>query len=347
MIFGVFHYERILPEIELEYFTTADEIFDSVIKNTDENKNNLINEVISSDYTERASDMIRKINNLKFNNSKLGNYIHNKESLLSFFKSFQMTKDLFEIFNFNLMSIANVHCVFDCIIFDFDNIALADALYGGYIAPGYTFKFNDYFYGTTYSNKYNEYVDSFASSVSLYNLLRSNSELISLEVKKKKYRNTVNELDRTKVNKYILKFLSDSGISSGDSKRYKYCHSIFDYINSSMISQKNCMSNYEIGVMFEDYVKRIYLSLAFKVLSTPESGDFGIDLVAEDSRDKIGIQCKNYSGNVGVDAVMQCFSGAKYYGCNRALLICTTEFTESAIEMARKIGVELKTIEIS
>lgn len=95
------------------------------------------------------------------------------------------------------------------------------------------------------------------------------------------------------------------------------------------------------GLSFERAVIAQYRQLGYVITETASTGDFGIDLIAQSNIDKIGIQCKHYTGNVGVEAVMQAHSGGHYYGCSRYIVFSTGGFTEAASEMAKKLGVEL------
>ena len=53
------------------------------------------------------------------------------------------------------------------------------------------------------------------------------------------------------------------------------------------------------------------------------------------------IQCKNYTGAVGNTAVQEAYAGAEYYGCDIPVVVCPTDFTIPARELAESTGVEL------
>jgi len=78
-----------------------------------------------------------------------------------------------------------------------------------------------------------------------------------------------------------------------------------------------------------------------KVEVTRSSGDQGIDVIAWKDNLKYGIQCKHYQGSVSNKAVQEAFSGAKFYDCDIAVVMTNSTFTESAKELAHKIGVKL------
>ncbi|MBD9463925.1 restriction endonuclease [Pseudomonas sp. Pdm06] len=95
------------------------------------------------------------------------------------------------------------------------------------------------------------------------------------------------------------------------------------------------------GLSLEKAVLELYQIIGYTVSETSVSGDFGIDILAQSNTEKIGIQCKNYAGNVGVDSVMQAHSGGHYYGCSRFVVYSSNGFTSAAHEMAKKLNVEL------
>lgn len=78
------------------------------------------------------------------------------------------------------------------------------------------------------------------------------------------------------------------------------------------------------------------------VTVTPGSGDQGIDILANKAGEKYGIQCKYYEGSVGNKAVQEAFAGSKFYDCDQAMVITNSTFTRSAVELAQKLGVILK-----
>lgn len=78
-----------------------------------------------------------------------------------------------------------------------------------------------------------------------------------------------------------------------------------------------------------------------KVIVTKGSHDQGIDVIAHSKGKKYGIQCKYYSSPVGNRAVQEAFAGAKYYDCDIAVVMTNNTFTNSAKELANKIGVHL------
>lgn len=74
---------------------------------------------------------------------------------------------------------------------------------------------------------------------------------------------------------------------------------------------------------------------------TSGSGDFGVDVIAEKNGIRYGIQCKRYEGNVGWHAVEEALAGARYYQCDKSVVMTNSTFTRQAREGAAKVGVLL------
>ena len=69
---------------------------------------------------------------------------------------------------------------------------------------------------------------------------------------------------------------------------------------------------------------------------TRGSGDQGIDILAEKSGIRYGIQCKCYSNNIGNSAVQQAFAGKTFYHCHIAAVLTNRYFTRSAKQLAEQ-----------
>ncbi|WP_439510678.1 restriction endonuclease [Marinimicrobium koreense] len=104
------------------------------------------------------------------------------------------------------------------------------------------------------------------------------------------------------------------------------------------------VSTVESGILYEKHVEDLYKRLGYSVETTAVTGDYGIDLIVLEGKGRVGIQCKNYSSNVGVEGVMQAHSGSAYYNCDHVAVVAPSGFTTNAILMAEKLGVELRII---
>lgn len=74
---------------------------------------------------------------------------------------------------------------------------------------------------------------------------------------------------------------------------------------------------------------------------TKGSGDFGVDIVAQNDEGKVAVQCKYYSGKVGLEAVQQVVAGMAVYDCDSAMVVTNSTFTPAAKQLAEINGVQL------
>jgi hypothetical protein len=95
------------------------------------------------------------------------------------------------------------------------------------------------------------------------------------------------------------------------------------------------------GTAFEKHVAETYRRLGYRVRVTKQSGDAGVDVIADKGTERLAIQTKQYSGSVGNDSVQQAFTGKTIYDCTGAVVVCTTTFTSAAKAAARATNVEL------
>ena len=96
------------------------------------------------------------------------------------------------------------------------------------------------------------------------------------------------------------------------------------------------------GFEFEEYMAQVLKDNGFRhVEVTVECGDQGVDILAVRGGKTYAIQCKNYVGAVGNTAVQEAYAGAEYYGCDIPVVVCPTDFTIPARELAESTGVEL------
>lgn len=96
------------------------------------------------------------------------------------------------------------------------------------------------------------------------------------------------------------------------------------------------------GIAFEQLACDILLANGFELAqNTPASGDYGVDILAQKDGMSYAIQCKRYSGPVGVDAIQQVYAGRAFYECHVAVVLTNQTFTDNACLLADKIGVVL------
>lgn len=95
------------------------------------------------------------------------------------------------------------------------------------------------------------------------------------------------------------------------------------------------------GHAFENYLEQLFEELGYSVRKTPGSGDFGADLLLAKAGTTAAVQAKQYSSEVGFDAVKEVHFARTYYNVDEAWVICTKGFTRQAREAARKAEVKL------
>lgn len=71
------------------------------------------------------------------------------------------------------------------------------------------------------------------------------------------------------------------------------------------------------------------------------SGDYGADVIAEKSGNRIAIQAKHYTGTVDHKSVVEVLGSLKRYRCSHGIVITNSTFRKTAIELAKDNGVEL------
>lgn len=95
------------------------------------------------------------------------------------------------------------------------------------------------------------------------------------------------------------------------------------------------------GIEFERTCSRNLEAAGFLVQVTPQTGDFGADLIAEKDGVRYAIQCKSQAKPVGVKAVQEALAGRSHYRTDFAVVCSTGEFTEAAVELASSCKVLL------
>jgi HJR/Mrr/RecB family endonuclease len=137
-------------------------------------------------------------------------------------------------------------------------------------------------------------------------------------------------------------------------KRYKnFVEKKIEEVNAkieieSCLSPQEKESAYKIadidlmsGAQFESFIADLFDKLGYKTYVTKQSGDQGIDVIAERRGVKIAIQAKCYTNSVGNKAVQEAVAGATYYHADKVMVITNSHFTKSARELAQANNVTL------
>lgn len=96
------------------------------------------------------------------------------------------------------------------------------------------------------------------------------------------------------------------------------------------------------GFEFEEFCAKLLRFNGYEnVMNTQKSVDYGIDIIAEKDKVKYAIQCKRYNVKVGNDAIQEAMTGKDYYGCNIAVVLTNSKFTQNAQKLAKATGIIL------
>lgn len=106
----------------------------------------------------------------------------------------------------------------------------------------------------------------------------------------------------------------------------------------ALLKKSGCMRD---GFEMESKLKEVIENAGYDVTATRGSGDFGVDLIVKYGGNVMAIQCKKWNKPVGPKGVMEVYAGGAYYGCNEYCVFAPSGFTQSAMEMARVLGVQL------
>lgn len=88
------------------------------------------------------------------------------------------------------------------------------------------------------------------------------------------------------------------------------------------------------GTTFEHYIAQLLIERSYVNVSLTERYDYGVDIIAEKDGIRWGIQAKRYSGPVKAAAVRQVVTGLRLYGCDRAMVITNSTFSNVAKRLA-------------
>lgn len=96
------------------------------------------------------------------------------------------------------------------------------------------------------------------------------------------------------------------------------------------------------GHEFEEFCANLLEENGFEEVEvTKGSGDFGADILAIKDMVTYAIQCKVYSGPVGVKAVQEIAAGRDYYDRMVGVVMTNQTFTAPAKEAAKKLKIIL------
>lgn len=90
------------------------------------------------------------------------------------------------------------------------------------------------------------------------------------------------------------------------------------------------------GIGFEVYIAEIFKYQGYKVIDTPKTGDFGVDLLVIKDDIKTAVQIKRYKAKVNQNAVREVVAGMalKRYSAHKSMVVTNSYFTKSVYELA-------------
>jgi restriction system protein len=92
------------------------------------------------------------------------------------------------------------------------------------------------------------------------------------------------------------------------------------------------------GPEFERYVAALFEHYGFAARVTKGSGDLGVDIIAKRGDLRYAVQTKRYASPVPRTAVSDAVAGMDHYGCNAAMVVTNSWFSDGAKELAWSTG---------
>ncbi|RDW13583.1 restriction endonuclease [Paracoccus thiocyanatus] len=92
---------------------------------------------------------------------------------------------------------------------------------------------------------------------------------------------------------------------------------------------------------FEGLCARVLSECGWDASTTQGSGDQGADVVAQKNGKRLVVQCKIYTGVVGNKSVQEVLGAKSYYNADLTAVVCTTQYTKSATQLAQVSGVAI------
>ncbi|WP_019156961.1 restriction endonuclease [Robertmurraya massiliosenegalensis] len=95
------------------------------------------------------------------------------------------------------------------------------------------------------------------------------------------------------------------------------------------------------GFQFEHYLVELFKKYNYKAVRTPDSGDYGADLLLNKDGQKIVVQAKRYKKNVGIKAVQEVLGAKLFYKADEAWVVANSDYTKAATKLAGESDVRL------
>lgn len=97
---------------------------------------------------------------------------------------------------------------------------------------------------------------------------------------------------------------------------------------------------------YESQIAAHFDALGYRTRQTAMSGDYGVDVFAENSDQRLAIQVKKYgtARRVNRQMVMELHGAKDYFDCDRAVIATDGELLPDAREVAEKLGIQVLTV---
>jgi hypothetical protein len=95
---------------------------------------------------------------------------------------------------------------------------------------------------------------------------------------------------------------------------------------------------------FEKLVCSYFQNQGYNTRMTPYSNDYGVDVFAEKSNEKIAVQAKMYGGSsrrINRQMVMELHGAKDYFDCTKAIIATDGDLLSDAKQVAEKLGIEI------
>ncbi len=113
-------------------------------------------------------------------------------------------------------------------------------------------------------------------------------------------------------------------------------------LNKPQAKSKGTDKRLKDGNSFEDYCAELLADNGFtEVRLTPQSNDFGVDIIAEKGGVSYAFQCKYYNHPVGTRAVQEIYAGVNFYHRMVGVVLTNENFTSGAVKLATELNVLL------
>jgi restriction system protein len=100
----------------------------------------------------------------------------------------------------------------------------------------------------------------------------------------------------------------------------------------------------KLPTQYEHFVAEYFKTNGFKAEVTPETNDYGLDVILTRGKEKIAVQAKMYGGStrkVNRKSFMELHGAKSVFGCTKAMMVTDGEVSADAQEVASKLAIEI------